>query len=186
MNPSQQLKAAQRRQNFCSSDHRIERHYYSEDIKNTIKRYWDAKREGLGEKAVIEWLFHIAIDNLATAFRMSSKSFSYGPKTYNLMEFGFGRSGYIHCEFNIVDEADLHFIFEEEATEEDYHWFLAERVAIAGVLVGWLDRDSMLTHIRHRNSALLTTSLQLPKSGSAMIIPKDAEVFISAQSWGSG
>jgi hypothetical protein len=64
----------------------------------------------LGEKAVIEWLFHIAIDNLATAFKMSSKSFSYGSKTYNLMEFGFGRSGYIHCEFDRVEERDLHFI----------------------------------------------------------------------------
>jgi len=59
-----------------------------------MKGYWDAKREGLGEKAVVEWLFHIAIDNLATAFKMSSQSFSYGPKTYNLMEFGFDRSGY--------------------------------------------------------------------------------------------
>ena len=48
----------------------------------------------MGEKAVVEWLFHIAIDNLATAFKMSSQSFSYGPKTYNLMEFGFDRSGY--------------------------------------------------------------------------------------------
>jgi hypothetical protein len=45
----------------------------------------------LGEKAVIEWLFHIVIDNLATAFGMSGKSFSYGPKTYNRMEFGFGQ-----------------------------------------------------------------------------------------------
>ncbi len=57
----------------------------------TLKRYWDGKRRGLGEKAVVEWLFHIAIDNLATAFKMSSKSFSYGSKTYNLMEFGFGQ-----------------------------------------------------------------------------------------------
>jgi len=103
------------------SDHRMERHYYNEGDKNYIKRYWDAKREGLGEKAVIEWLFHIAIDNLATAFRMSSESFSYGPKTYNRMEFGFGRSGYIHCEFDRVEEEDLHFIFEEE-TEEDYYY----------------------------------------------------------------
>jgi hypothetical protein len=51
---------------------------------------------------------------------MSSKSFSYGAKTYNWMEFGFGRSGYIHCESDRVDERDLHFIFEEE-TEEDYY-----------------------------------------------------------------
>jgi hypothetical protein len=101
-------------------DHRMESHYFNEDDKNTIKRYWDAKRDGLGEKAVIEWLFHIALDNLATAFRMSNKSFSYGHKTYNLMQFGLSKSGYIHCDFERVDERDLHFIFEDESEEDDY------------------------------------------------------------------
>jgi len=101
-------------------DHRIERHHFNEDDKNTIKRYWDAKRKGLGEKAVIEWLFHIALDNLATAFRMSNKSFSYGDKTYNLMRFGLSKSGYIHCDFERVDERDLPFIFEDGSEEDDY------------------------------------------------------------------
>ncbi|UCE16723.1 MAG: hypothetical protein JSV12_03740 [Candidatus Bathyarchaeota archaeon] len=101
-------------------DHRIERHHFNKDDKNTIKRRWDAKREGLGEKAVIEWLFHIALDNLATAFRMSKKSFSYGPKTYNLMRFGLSKSGYIHCEFERVDERDLRSIFEDESEKDDY------------------------------------------------------------------
>jgi hypothetical protein len=53
------------------SEHRIRRHHYNEKEKNLIKGYWDAKRGGLGEKAVIEWLFHMAIDNLATASRMT-------------------------------------------------------------------------------------------------------------------
>ena len=101
-------------------DHRTERHYYNENDKNTIKRYWDAKREGLGEKAVIEWLFHIAIDNLYTAFKMSSQSFSYGHKTYNLMEFGLSKSGFIHCDFARVDERELNSIFEDEYEEEYY------------------------------------------------------------------
>jgi hypothetical protein len=34
-------------------DHRSERHYYTEKDKNTIKKYWDSKGKGLGEKAVI-------------------------------------------------------------------------------------------------------------------------------------
>ena len=102
------------------SGHRIERHHFNEDDKNTIKRYWDAKREGLGEKAVIEWLFHIALDNLTTAFRMSNKSFSYGHRTYNLMQFGLSKSGYIHCDFERVDERDLHSIIEDESEEDDY------------------------------------------------------------------
>ncbi len=35
-------------------DHRLERHYYNENDKNAIKGR-------LGEKAVVEWLFHIAV-----------------------------------------------------------------------------------------------------------------------------
>lgn len=73
-------------------EHRTERHYFNETDREKIKRYWDSKRQGLGEKAVIEWLFHIALDNLSTAFKMSKKSFSYGDKTYNLMHFGLSKS----------------------------------------------------------------------------------------------
>jgi hypothetical protein len=102
------------------AEHRMERHHYNDYDKNTIKKYWDAKGEGLGEKAVIEWLFHIALDNLYTAFKMSRQSFSYGEKTYNLMEFGLSKSGYIHCEFSRVDEHELDSIFEEESEEDCY------------------------------------------------------------------
>lgn len=83
-------------------EHRVKRHYLNEADKVTIKGHLDARKKGLGEKAVIKWLFHIALDNLATAFKMSSKSFSYGPKTYNLMEFGLSKSGFIHCSFERV------------------------------------------------------------------------------------
>jgi hypothetical protein len=104
------------------ADHRMKRHSYNENNKNYIKRYWDSKGEGLGEKAVIEWLFHIALDNLSTAFKMSKKRFSYGDKAYNLMHFGLSKSGYIHCKFERVDEDELDSIFEdEEEFEEDYY-----------------------------------------------------------------
>ena len=101
------------------SEHRTKRHHYNERDKDTIKGFWDA-RGGLGEKAVIEWLFHIALDNLSTAFNMSKQSFSYGDKTYNLMEFGLNKSGYIHCNFARVDEGELDSIFKDES-EEDYY-----------------------------------------------------------------
>jgi len=94
-------------------DHRIERHHFNEDDKNTIKGHW-------GEKAFIEWLFHIALDNLYTAFKMSRQSFSYGDKTYNIMEFGLSKSGYIHCDFDRVEEYEFRFIFEDEYEEDDY------------------------------------------------------------------
>jgi hypothetical protein len=96
-------------------DHRMESHYFNEDDKNTIKR-WDTKGEGLGEKAVIEWLFHIALDNLDTAFKVSQKI--YGERTYNIMKFGLSKSGYIHCIFDRADEDELNSIFEEEYGEE--------------------------------------------------------------------
>jgi hypothetical protein len=103
------------------ANHRIERHYYNENNKNYIKRWWDSKAKGLGEKAVIEWLFHIALDNLDTAFKMSRKNFSYGNKAYNLMQFGLSRSGYIHCHFERVDEEELDHIFgDEDEFEEDF------------------------------------------------------------------
>jgi len=93
-------------------DHRIERHHYNYRDKNRIKKYWDSLGEGLGEKAVIEWLFHIALDNLYTAFKMSKQSFSYGDKTYNVMKFGLSKSGYIHCDFKRLEENDLKSYFE--------------------------------------------------------------------------
>jgi len=99
-------------------DHRIKRHYYNEEDKNTIKEYWDSIGEGLGEKAIIEWLFHIAIDNLYTAFKMSNKSFSYGRKTYNLMHFGLSKTGFIHCDFEKVDEEELSSLFVDEPEDE--------------------------------------------------------------------
>jgi len=104
------------------ADHRMKRHYYNENDKNYIKGYWNSKGEGLGEKAVIEWLFHIALDNLHTAFKMSKKNFSYGDKAYNLMHFGLSKSGYIHCRFERVNEEKLDSIFEDEVEfEEDYY-----------------------------------------------------------------
>lgn len=45
---------------YIGHDHRLERHFYTEEYKDYITRRW-------GAKAVVEWLFHIAIDNLETA-----------------------------------------------------------------------------------------------------------------------
>ncbi|MCK4647687.1 hypothetical protein KAT24_02045 [Candidatus Pacearchaeota archaeon] len=45
---------------YIGSNHRLERHFYTEEYKDYITERW-------GAKAVVEWLFHIAIDNLETA-----------------------------------------------------------------------------------------------------------------------
>ena len=59
-------------------NHRLERHSDNEAYRRFIKKKW-------GERAVVEWLFHIAIDNLQTAYKESKKV--YGKKTYNYYQF---------------------------------------------------------------------------------------------------
>ena len=99
-------------------NHRRRRHYYNRKDQNAIREYWDSKGKGLGEKAVVEWLFHIAIDNLDTAFKMSQKI--YGDRTFNIMKLGLSKTGYIHCIFDRADEDKLDSIFKEEYGEEYY------------------------------------------------------------------
>ena len=82
-------------------DHRKKRHYFNRKDQKQIEDYWDAKKgEGWGEKAVVEWLFHIALDNLETAYKFSLRDSSYGRNTYNCVEVAFNRNGYIDCKFD--------------------------------------------------------------------------------------
>ena len=84
-------------------DHRKRRHYFNRKDQKDIKDYWDTKRgEGWGEKAVVEWLFHIALDNLETAYKFSLKEVSYGRNTYNCIEVAFNPNGYIDCKFDRI------------------------------------------------------------------------------------
>lgn len=87
-------------------NHRLERHSYNLTEEKTIKDYWDKKKgDGWGNKAVVEWLFHIALDNLETAFKRSFKA--YKKNTYNYFAFGFDKSGYIHTDFEKVENKEL-------------------------------------------------------------------------------
>ncbi len=97
-------------------DHRTVRHAYNTKDEKQIIDYWDKKRRGLGDKAVVEWLFHIAIDNMSTAFKKSYKV--YGDSTYNYFEIGISKSQYIYQDFVTMEESSLktHFkggIFEK-------------------------------------------------------------------------
>ena len=81
-------------------DHRKERHYFNLEDQKAIKDYWDEKKgKGWGEKAIVEWLFHIALDNLETAYKLSLREHSYGRNTYNCIEIVFNPNGYIDCNF---------------------------------------------------------------------------------------
>ena len=54
-------------------NHRRVNHAYNLKDANTIKKYWDKKKgDGWGDKAIQEWLFHIALDNLDTAFKIQN------------------------------------------------------------------------------------------------------------------
>lgn len=99
------------------SDHRIYRHAYTEDEAQYIKNYWDDKGPELGDKAVIEWLFHIALDNLSTAFKMSKNI--YGDLTFNFMQFGLSRTDFIYCDFERLDEEGLKEYFGTDSFVEE-------------------------------------------------------------------
>lgn len=50
-------------------NHRLERHFFTQEYKDFIKEKW-------GGKAVVEWLFHIAIDNLETAHKFAVEEYN--------------------------------------------------------------------------------------------------------------
>jgi hypothetical protein len=88
------------------SDHRLERHAYNKRDKETISNYWKRKKgKGWGNKAIVEWLFHIGLDNMSTAFKFSKSG--YGKNAYNFLELGIQDSGYIHAAFDRLNKKDL-------------------------------------------------------------------------------
>jgi len=89
-------------------NHRLERHSYNTREEKIIKEYWDKKKgKGWGDKAVVEWLFHIAIDNLETAFKRAKKGYRKG-NIYNFFKFGMiPDSKFIHIDFGKLSEKDL-------------------------------------------------------------------------------
>jgi hypothetical protein len=90
-------------------DHREKRHYFNRKDLREIKDYWDAKKgKGWGEKAIVEWLFHIALDNLETAYKFSSNGSSYGANTYNYLRVILNRNGYIDCKFDRIPVTAYH------------------------------------------------------------------------------
>ena len=65
-------------------DHRVERHSYNRAIKAYVEGRW-------GKGAVVEWLLHIAVDNLDTALKFARRA-STGQRTGLVLKFEPGRS----------------------------------------------------------------------------------------------
>ncbi len=66
-------------------------------IENLSKKQW-------GEKAVVEWLFHIAIDNIVTAYRASNEVYE---TAYNYYKFGLPDHGELVIDFDKLSNAEL-------------------------------------------------------------------------------
>jgi len=89
--------------------------------ENQIREYWDRKKPGLGQKAVVEWLFHIAVDNLDTAFKRSRMV--YGENRYNYYWFGLTKSAFLHIDFKALNDDDFEDEFRGgffDDTDEDF------------------------------------------------------------------
>jgi len=97
-------------------DHRVVRHAYNRQDEDTIRSFWEDKERGLGEKAVVEWLFHIAIDNLDTAFKKSWRA--YKNNRYNFLQFGLTNSGYIHIEPESLNQNELERKFKDAVVDD--------------------------------------------------------------------
>jgi len=74
---------------YLKYDHRLERHFFTSEYKNFIEEEW-------GPKAVIEWLFHIAIDNLETANKFAVKEYQ---KSFEEIDIKFDGKMLSQCNF---------------------------------------------------------------------------------------
>ena len=84
--------------NYLGVNHRIERHADTEIYRKFIT-------EKFGDKAVIEWLFHIAIDNLQTAFKASHGI--YENRTFNYYRFALSKGDEVFFDCGKLNEVQL-------------------------------------------------------------------------------
>jgi len=90
---------------FLGKNHRLERHSDNEFYREYIKEKW-------GERAVIEWLFHIAVDNLHTAYRASDGVYEF--KIYNYYQFALTHEDDIYFDCKKLNDVKLLKKFNEE------------------------------------------------------------------------
>jgi len=84
-------------------NHRRKRHYFNVEDQRIIKDHWrKTMGEPWGERALVEWLFHIALDNLETAYKFSLNEGGYGANTYNYLRVILNPNGYIDCKFDRI------------------------------------------------------------------------------------
>jgi len=94
------------------AEHRLDRHRYTEEDRDFIKKTWDTKLgPGWGNKAIVEWLFHISMDYLDVGFKMSNAVYE-DKNENNVFMFGFNNDGNIHTSVGTIDKKELDKISE--------------------------------------------------------------------------
>jgi hypothetical protein len=93
---------------YYGKNHRIERHSDNEFIREFITKKW-------GEKAVIEWLFHIAVDNLQTAYKASHDV--YEGRTYNYYKFALAEADEMFFDCGKLSAVQLVKTFKEDESK---------------------------------------------------------------------
>ncbi|MCX6770985.1 MAG: hypothetical protein NTX79_02935, partial [Candidatus Micrarchaeota archaeon] len=84
---------------------RTERHSYNRADEQLVRQKW-------GEKAVVEWLFHIAIDNLDTAFKKAKTTYGRG-NAFNFFRFGIASDNFIYIDAETLDDDNLRDEFDD-------------------------------------------------------------------------
>ena len=74
---------------FLKYNHRLERHFFTQEYAEFIEKEW-------GKKAIVEWLFHIAVDNLETANKFAIDTYNKG---FDKIVFHFSGEDLDMCEF---------------------------------------------------------------------------------------
>lgn len=87
-------------------NHRTERHSFNLQDREFVAKNW-------GEKGVVEWLFHIAVDNLETAYKEARKTYRSN-NVHNFFRFGWlPDSKFIRFDSKNLDEECLDEEFED-------------------------------------------------------------------------
>ena len=89
---------------YLGVNHRLERHVDNDAYRRYIRSRW-------GEKAIIEWLFHIAIDYLVTAYRASNEIYC---TAYNYYRFALPDHGELVVDFDKLSNAELIRCFRDK------------------------------------------------------------------------
>lgn len=75
---------------WLRADHRTERHAYSAAMKSYVERRW-------GKTAVVEWLLHIAMDNIDTALKFMRRGTA---APHDRLTITIDARGRVECRFD--------------------------------------------------------------------------------------